>query len=197
MKKVILLVVPLLLNTAWAGEAGLYKERRRINFFADFTYNSNSIKTQQSSSTLSASTTSTFTAAELGVDYFFHQKIAASAQVLFVLTSDINAEITGFDAGLRYYPWSKGYQSEITLLDSKVETIPGWSSFIYGGFSSRNLQFNNTSLSFQGIEIGPGIDYHFKQRYFVRGGLNYQRLQNTTSRSLNGFVAGLAVGYAF
>jgi hypothetical protein len=196
MMKITLLFL-LLLSNVRANETGLYKERRRINFFADFTYNSSTIKTEQSGSTLSATTSSTFTSAELGVDYFFKPQWAATAQALFALTTDIDAEITGFDMGLRYYPFKKGHQSEITLLKGSLETAPGWTSFMHVGFVSRSYQFSNSSLSFQGLEAGGGMDFHFTQRYFIRGSADYQMLQNTRTRTLNGIILGMAVGYAF
>lgn len=191
-----LMSLSLLLNQAQA-DSGAAKERRRFNLTADLTYNSNTVKTNATASSVAATASSTFTAVEVGVDYFFHPRFAATAQMLFTLTSSINSEIKGFDIGARYYPFTKGYQTEAELLGSKIESTPGWASFLYGGFSNRDFQFSNSSISFQGPEAGVGVDYHFEQRFFLRGGLNYQMLQNTTSRTLNGFVASLGMGYAF
>jgi len=173
------------------------KQRRRFNVTADLTYTSSTIETKESASTLSASTSSTFSALELGADYFFHPKFAVTAQMLFTLTASTDSEIKGFDVGVRYYPKNSGFQSEVELLGSKIETTPGWAGYLYGGFSSRDFQFGNTSISFLGPEAGGGVDYHFAQHVFLRGGLNYQFLRNTTSRTYNGFVGSLGLGYSF
>ena len=186
----------LLLNDA-SADSGAAKERRRFNLTADLTYSSNSIVTKNTGSTLGASTSSTFSAVEIGADYFFHPRFAATAQMLFTLTSSIDSEIKGYDVGVRYYPFKPGYQSEVELLGSKIESTPGWVSFLYGGFSNRDYQFSNSSISFQGAEFGGGFEYHFEQHFFLRGGANYQMLQNTTSRTLSGFVASVGLGYAF
>lgn len=197
MKKALLIpALSLLLNPA-LGESGNAKERRRFNVIADFTYNSNSIVTKDTTLTDSASTTSTFTAVEIGGDYFLTPRLAITAQMLFVLTASVDAEIKGFDIGGRYYLFKSGHQTEAQLLGSKIETTPGWASFVYGGLASRDYQFSNTSISFQGLEGGGGIDYHFTHHYFFRGSLNYQMLQNTSSRTLTGFAGAIGVGYSF
>lgn len=196
LKKALLITLSLSLNVALA-ESGSAKERRRFNVFGDLTYNSNSIKTKETTSTLSATTTSTFTAAEFGADYFIHPRFAVTAQMLFTLTTSIDAEINGYDVGMRWYPFNKGYQTDVELLGSKIESTPGIASFFYGGFSNRDYQFGNSNISFQGIEAGAGVDYHFQHHYFIRGSLNYQMLSNTSSRTLSGFAAGFGIGYSF
>lgn len=196
LKILFLTVITSLLSSAHAN-SGTHTERRRFNVTVDLTYNSNSIATQKSSSTSSASTTSSFTALELGGDFFFLPKMVVSAQMLFTLSSSIDAEISGFDLGLRYYPNKKGYQSEAELLGSKISSTPGWTNFFYGGFSNRSYQFGSTNISFQGLEVGAGIDYHFEHNYFFRAGLNYQRLQNTTTRALSGFAGSIGLGLSF
>lgn len=185
-----------LLSEALA-DSTLAKQRRRFNVTADLTYTSSSIETKDTASTLSASTSSTFSALEIGGDYFFHPKFAATAQMLFTLTTSIDSEIKGFDVGVRYYPWNQGFQSEVELLGSRIETTPGYAVFLYGGFSGRDYQFGNTSISFQGPEAGAGMDFHFSQHVFFRGALNYQFLRNTTSRTFNGPVGSVGMGYSF
>jgi hypothetical protein len=186
----------LLLNSALA-ETGVKKERRRFNVFADLSYNSSSIDTKETDSTNKASTSASFSALEIGGDYFFHPRFAVTAQMLFKIQSSIEAGIKGFDAGVRYFPLNRGYKSEVQLLNSKIETTPGVSAFLYGGFSNREYQFSNSIVSFSGLEAGGGADLHLNQRSFIRFSLNYQMLQNNTTRSLSGLNAAIGYGYSF
>lgn len=186
----------MLLSQAY-GESGKQVERRRFNVLADLSFNSSSIDTEKTDNTDEASTSVTFTAIEVGGDYFFHPQFAATAQLLLKLQSSIDAGIKGFDLGTRYYPFNKGHKSDIQLLNSKIETTPGIASFLYVGFSNRDYQLTNANISFSGIEVGGGADFHLTQHSFIRGSLNYQMLQNTSSRTLSGFNAAIGYGYSF
>jgi hypothetical protein len=197
MKRQLILILSLWLSFSAQAETGHQKERRRFNLFAELNYNTNSIKTKATNSTLDASTTSTIISSKLGGDFFFTRDIALTASLLFPLSTSIDAEITGFDFGGRYFPFSNGYQIEAELLDSSIESAPGGAIFFYGGFSNRTYQFSNTSLTFQGVELGTGYDLHFNQNYFFRGQLNLQQLKNTSSRTMTGLAAGFSLGFSF
>lgn len=187
----------MLLSHAAFAESGKQVERKRFNVFTDLSFNSNTVDTKETDSTNEASTAVSFTAIEIGGDYFLTPKLAVSAQFLIKLQSSVDTGIKGFDVGARYYPFNPGHSSDLELLNSKIETSPGITTFVYGGFSNREYQLTSSNISFSGLEVGGGLDYHLNQRSFIRGSANYQMLQNTSSRSLSGFNASIGYGYSF
>jgi hypothetical protein len=182
------------MNVAFANESA---DRKRINVFIDLSQNSTTITTKSSVATVAASSATSYLTAEVGLDYFFHSNYALTLQLLFPLMTSVDAQIAGHDIGFKYFFKKPGHQSEVKLKKSELESTPGWTSFIYGGYSSREFQFNNYSVLFQGLELGGGIDFHFKQHYFLRGTLTYQLLNNSSIRSLDGYTAALGMGYSF
>jgi hypothetical protein len=173
-----------------------HTERRKYNLFLDLTYNSSSIK-GTGTTTSSTTTSSQIVAAEFGGDYFLIPKLALTAEMLLTLVSSINAGIKGYDLGARYYPYRSGHEHEANLLSSLVESTPGFAPFIYSGFSVRQFSFANSDITFQGYELGVGADFHFEHEYFLRSGINYQSLQNSSARIFTGLVTSLAFGYSF
>ena len=171
-------------------------QRRRYNLIAALSYNLNSVQTKSTATTSSAKTNTTFQALEFGGDYFFTHRLAVTGQMLFSVRASVDAAIKGYDLGFRYYVLKMGHETEASILGSKIETTPGWTPFLHTGFAARNYDFSNSSLSFQGYEAGGGIDYHYRQRRFIRGSLDYQSLQNTSARQLSGYSAALAFGFS-
>jgi hypothetical protein len=173
------------------------EERYRFKFNLELTYNIHQISTKASDSTETAESSVSFLATEFGMDYFASKSLAITAQFVLPMMVSIDAELSGYDIGARYYFRRPGAESEAKLLGSMIESSPGWAPFIYGGFSGRTYQFSNSNISFQGIEAGGGFDYHLQGHYFVRSGISYQYLQNTSKRSLTGVVGGMSLGRSF
>ena len=173
------------------------KERRRFNLVAGISHNSSSIQTKETSTTSSAKASSTFEAFEIGGDYFLSDRFALTGQMLLSFISSADAGVKGYDLGLRYYFLKNGHESEATILGSVIESVPGWTPFLHAAFAGRDYQFSTTSISFQGLEAGGGVDFHYKQHSFIRGSFDYLSLQNTTTRNFTGFSAGIALGFSF
>jgi len=169
-------------------------QRRRYHLITALSYNFNSVQTKSTATTSNAKTNTTFQALEFGGDYFLAHRLAVTGQMLFSLSSSVDAAIKGYDLGFRYYIFKMGHETEANILGTKIETTPGWTPFLHTGFAARDYDFSNSSLSFQGFEAGSGVDYHYKQHRFIRGSLDYQSLKNTSARQLSGFSAALAFG---
>ena len=171
-------------------------DRKKTNIVSELTYNSSDIKTKQTTSSTASNLQVSTIALELGGDYFLTPYLALTGSLQLTLYASTDAEMKGVEAGLRYYPWQAGSKSETTLGASVLETSPGLSYFIHGGYVGKDYQFSSTSLFFQGMEAGGGFDYHLSQVTFWRLNVDYQMLQNTSARSQNGFAVGVAYGYA-
>ncbi len=174
-----------------------FSSHKRFNLLLGVSHNSNSVKTKESTTTTSASTATTFQALELGGDYFVSDRIALSGQFIFSLMSSIDATIKGYNLGFRYYYLKSGYQSESLIRGTKIESAPGWTPFMIAGFAVRDFDFTNASISFKGPEAGTGLDFHYRQHFFLRGQVTYQMLYNTSTRTLSGFSAGVSAGFSF
>jgi hypothetical protein len=173
------------------------QQRRRFNLVAGMSHNTSFIQTKKSATTSSAKTSSTFEAFGIGGDYFVSDHVALTGQMLLSFISSADAGIKGYDLGLRYYFLKSGHESEATILGTTIESTPGWTPFLHAAFAGRDYQFSTTSISFQGLEAGGGIDFHYKQHSFIRGSFDYLSLQNTSTRNFTGFSAGISLGFSF
>lgn len=171
--------------------------RRKFNLFAGLSLAQNKIKTNESSFTSQANNSSTSISTDIGFDYFLISSLAVTGLATMAISSSLNSEIYGFDLGVRYYPFNKGYKSEVKILESTIESSPGLAPFVLLGYSNRNYQFSNSNVTFQGADLGIGADYHLSHQYFLRGAVHYQKLKNTSNRDYNGLTMAIALGMSF
>jgi len=164
---------------------------------AELAYNASAIQTKKTDTTNANDFKVTSFNLELGGDYFIWPKLALTASLAVTLYTSADAEMKGLEAGLRYFPWNPGNKSQTSLQGSELLTSPGFSPFMHLGYAGKDYQFTNSSLFFQGYEIGGGFDFHRGQESFYRINLDYQNLQNTNSRSQSGLAIGFAYGISF
>ena len=171
-----------------------FLDQKKFNLLAELAYNASDIQTKKTESTNAGNIKVTALNLELGGDYFVFPKLALTGSVAITLYTSTDAEMKGVEGGFRYYPWAPGNKSSTTLQGSQLQTSPGVSYFVHLGYAGKDYQFANSSLFFQGSEIGGGFDYHRDQKTFFRLNLDYQNLQNTTSRTQKGLAIGFAYG---
>lgn len=170
-------------------------QRKKLNFFAEFNYNSTSIETVTSTQTLESTSSITTAATEIGVDYFINPNFCVGAQGFFALMTSIESEVSGLSTGAKWYYINPGYKHEASIMGNIINSSPNWSPYVYAGYASRDFQFTNVNISFQGYELELGLDWHYNAENLIRAGLFYQSLSNTSKRSYK--TIGLTVGYGF
>lgn len=192
------ILINLLPKHAYASiDKSVNQQRRKINFGIEGNYNSSSVTTTTSDTTLSGSSAVSTIAAEVGADYFISERFTISGQFFFALMTDIQTEMTGYSIGSRYYYLNPGYKYEASIMGNLVTSSPKWAPYIFLGFANRGFQFSNVNITFQGYEIEPGLDWHISDEYLLRAALFYQSLSNTTRRSYTTTGLGFGISYAY
>ena len=172
-------------------------DRNKYSISSSSHFQSFKISSEASSNTVEASSDISIMAQSFSLNFFLNEKIALVSSYFVALILDIDAEVQGFDVGFQYYFLNNGTSKEVSFSGSYIETTPGFSPYLYLGASTRDYQFSNFSLRFQGISAAIGMDYHFMDDYFVRASGSFDYLLNNNVRTAQSLGASLGLGYKF
>lgn len=169
------------------------KSRRLVQLSSSTILHSNSLKSKSVGTSIEVESSFNIVAQNVGADVFVSDSLSLYANYYFAVSLDIDAEVQGFDLGASYYFLKNGPSKEIEFLGSIISTRPALAPYISLGASTRDYQFSSVSLKFQGIEMSLGIDYHLRNKYFIKAELFTQKLSNNNIKDIS--TNGLSVGF--
>ncbi|MGK0367767.1 MAG: hypothetical protein ACI9QD_000906 [Thermoproteota archaeon] len=172
-------------------------QKRLINLYSGFTYNSTTVDTTASSSTTATSSNLSSMGVTIAADYFFKDKYSITTSYYISFITDIDSEVDSLNIGVKYYFNGIGYKQVSNIFGNIIKTSPKFAPYVYAGYNAIKFQFSNYSINFKGLKLAGGVDWHFSNNYFARGNLFYQSSTNSSQRSLTNVGLSIGIGTSF
>jgi hypothetical protein len=130
--------------------------------------------------------------------YFFTKNIAAGAYYFQKsLLADFNS--SGMGAYLRYYYSGQTTAFKYTLDNKKIAETPTWAPYLQIGGKRESLEAETVSISFTGLDLAIGVDWHWTDDYFfnLSANMTSQLSGNTRTLSTQAFLIGFGKALSF
>ncbi len=130
--------------------------------------------------------------------YFFTRSIAAGAYYFQKsLLADFNS--SGMGAYLRYYYSGQSTALKYTLENKKIAETPTWAPYLQIGGKRETLEAETVSISFTGLDLALGVDWHWTDDYFFNFSANLTSQLSGTTRTLSSqsFLIGFGKALSF
>jgi hypothetical protein len=195
MTKVILSLIIFIFSKAFAFETS------PVN---NFKLQINTGLTQETLNTKASSTTTESTKSFNQIEikpqatYFFTKNIAAGAYYFQKsLLADFNS--SGIGAYLRYYYSGQSSVFKYTLENKKIAETPTWAPYLQIGGKRESLEAESLSISFNGLDLALGVDWHWTEDYFFNfsANLTNQFSGSTWTLSSQSFLIGFGKALSF
>ena len=174
------------------------KERNKYHISTSVAFQSSSITSESSSTSIASDSEFTLIAENISGQYFINSMFALSGSYFFALVLDIDAEVQGFDIGVEYFYFNNGASKDIDISGSNLQTSPELSPYLYFGASTRDIQFSTVNLKFQGIQVKAGTYWHFgDDDLYLKGNVFMDKQYNNNVREISSFGATLGIGKSF
>jgi hypothetical protein len=192
------LLLFLSIGSVFASSDGFvhFKETNKLYLSTSLIYQAISLESEDSSSSELTSSSFTMAGTNLNIDYFYSSKWAFHFNYYIAMILSIDAEVQGFDIGVKYY-LKDGASKDIEFSGSSLQMDPKYSYFLFANASTKNFQFAAVSLKFQGFELGAGFDWHLNKNYFLRAEGSLEMLFNNNIRTYSATGAAFAIGFKY
>lgn len=130
--------------------------------------------------------------------YFFTKNIAAGAYYFQKsLLADFNS--SGMGAYLRYYYSGQSSAFKYTLENKKIAETPTWAPYLQIGGKRESLEAETVSISFTGLDLALGVDWHWTDDYFFNFSANLTTQLSGATRTLSSqsFMIGFGKSLSF
>lgn len=132
------------------------------------------------------------------VSYYFNKSIAAGAYYFQKsVLADFNS--SGIGAFFRYYFASQNTALKYTLDNKIITETPTWAPYVQMGVKKETLEAETVSISFSGLDLSLGVDWHWMNDYFLNFSANLTSQVSGSSRTLSSqsFLIGFGKALSF
>jgi hypothetical protein len=138
-----------------------------------------------------------FGAYSIGLGAVFFQQFLIFGGYSLILSDGFGGSTaTGLDFGVRYYHWTRASLVNVSENEISITAYNLYNPYV--GLAVRSRDFLSTLTStYLGLGLFVGLDYRFKEDYFLNGEFRYEQLESPASKTVEQINFMFGVGTYF